>query len=59
MSTIPVLMSDAGATRMKNFDFDNGTSENIFSHPYIIYKANERLEGVKQFHFMNYLLEMA
>ena len=47
MSTIPVLMSDAGATRMKNFDFDNGTSENIFSHPYIICKANERLEGVK------------
>ena len=29
-------------TRVKNFDFDNGTSENKFSHPYIKYMVNER-----------------
>ena len=32
-------------TRAKNFDFDNNKSKNIFSHPYIYYKANERLQG--------------
>ena len=31
------------ATRVRNFDFDNGKSENIFSHPYISYMENERL----------------
>ena len=25
------------ATRVKNFDFDNDTSKDIFSHPYIYY----------------------
>ena len=35
---------------MKNFDFDNETSENIFLHPYISYIANERLQEQKQFH---------
>ena len=44
---------------MKNFDFDNDTSENIFSHPYIIYIANKRLQGEEKFHSKNYLLEMA
>ena len=34
---------DASATRVKNFDFHNNTSENIFSRPYISYMANERL----------------
>ena len=43
---------------MKNFDFDNDTSENIFSHPYISYMANERLQGEEQFNSKNYLLEM-
>ena len=43
---------------MKNFDFDNGTSKNIFSHSYIYYMASERLQGEKQFHHKNYLLEM-
>ena len=33
-------------------------SENIFSHPYISYVANERLQGEEQFHSKNYLLEM-
>ena len=52
-------INTTSATRVKNFDFDNGTSENIFSHPYIIYIANERLQGEKQFHSKNYLLEMS
>ena len=43
---------------MKNFDFDNETSENIFLHPYISYIANERLQAQKQFHSKSYLLEM-
>ena len=34
---------DASATRVENFDFHNNTNENIFSHPYISYIANERL----------------
>ena len=53
--------SDTSATRttrVKNFDFDNDTSENIFSHPCISYMANERLQEEEQFHSKNYLLEM-
>ena len=38
-------------TQVKNLDFDNRVSENIFPHPYM---AKE--EG--QFHSENYLLEM-
>ena len=44
---------------MKNFDFDNNASKNIFSHPYIYYMASERLQGEEQFHFKSYLLEMS
>ena len=51
-------MNDTSVTRVNNFDFDNDTSETIFSHPYISYIANERLQGEEQFHFKNYLLEM-
>ena len=61
-------MNDTSATRTtrvlheghewKRFDFDNDTSENIFSHPYISYIADERLQGEEQFHSKNYLLEM-
>ena len=51
--------SDTSATRVENFDFDNDTSENIFSDPYISYMANERLQGEEQFHFKNYLLKMS
>ena len=47
------------ATRVKKFDFDNDTSKNIFSHPYIYYMASERLQGEEQFHTKNYLLEMS
>ena len=46
------------ATRVKDFDFDNDTSESMFSHPYITYKTNERLQGEEQFHSENYLLRM-
>ena len=49
--------SDTNAIRMKNFDFDNDTSEKIFSHPYIYYIAGERLQTEEQFH-SKYLLEM-
>ena len=51
-------MNDTSVTRVNNFDFDNDTSEIIFSHPYISYIANKRLQGEEQFHFKNYLLEM-
>ena len=44
---------------MKNIDFDNGTSKNIISHPYIYYMASERLQGEEQIHTNNYLLEMS
>ena len=50
--------NDTRATRVKNVDFDKGTNENIFPHPYISYMANERLQGEEQFHSKNYLLEM-
>ena len=49
---------NASATRVKNFDFGNDKSGNTFSHPYIYYMTNERLQGEEQFHFKNYLLEM-
>ena len=45
-------------TRVKTFDFDNGTSENIFLHPYINYRADKRLQGEQEFHSKNYLLKM-
>ena len=53
---------DTSATRttrmphgLKNVDFDNYTSKNIFSHPYIYYMASERLQGEEQFHSKHYL----
>ena len=51
--------NDTSARRVKNFNFDNGTSKNIFPHPYIYYMANERLQEEEQFHSKNYLLEMS
>ena len=50
--------NDTSATWMSNFDSNNGSSENIISHLYISYMANERLLGEGQFHSLNYLLEM-
>ena len=39
------------ATQVKNFDFDNDTSKNMFLLSYITYMANERPQGEEQFHF--------
>ena len=50
--------NDKSETRMKNFGFDNDTSEKTFSHPYISFMGNERLQREEQFHSKNYLLEM-
>ena len=42
--------NDTSAIRVKNFVFDNETNEeNIFSHPYISYVANERLQEKNNF----------
>ena len=46
------------AALVKNVDYGNGTSKNIFSHHSISYMANERLLGVEQFCWKNHLLEM-
>ena len=50
-------MNDS-ATRLRNFDFDSNTIENMFSHSYISYMVKEILEGEEQFHSKNFLLEM-
>ena len=44
---------------MKIFDFDNDTSKNVFSYPYLYYVVSERLQGEEQFHSKNYLSEMS
>ena len=51
-------MNSTSATRANIFDFDNNTSENIFSHLYISYIGNERIQEEKQFNSKNYLLEI-
>ena len=51
--------NDTSAIQVKNFDFDNDTSKNLFSHPYIYYMASKTLQGKEQFHSKNYLLEMS
>ena len=50
--------NEKSAIRVKNFDFHNNTSENMFLHPYISYMVNERLQKKEQFHSKNYLSEM-
>lgn len=50
--------NDTSVTGVKNFDFENGTKGNIFSHPHISYVTNETLQGEEDFYFKNYLLEM-
>ena len=50
--------NDKIATRVINLGSNNDTIENIYSHPYISYMANERLQGEKEFHSKNYLLEI-
>ena len=49
-------MNSTSATRANIFDFDDNTSENIFSHLYISYIGNERIQEEKQFNSKNYLL---
>ena len=56
---VRLLHNDAITTRVKNFGFDNDTSENIFSHPYISYMANERLQREEKIHSKNYFLKMS
>ena len=50
--------NDTSVTGVKNFDFENGTKGDIFSHPHISYVTNETLQGEEDFYFKNYLLEM-
>ena len=50
--------NECDTATVKNFDFDNETSKNIFSHPYIYYMVSERLQGEEQFHSKYYRLEM-
>ena len=52
-------LKDTSATRVKNFYFDNDTSKNIFSHPYICFMTSEGSQGEEQFHSRNFLLEMS
>ena len=51
-------MNDTSATQVKNFDFDNYTSENIISHLYISYMVNDTLQSEEEIHYKKYLLEM-
>ena len=48
---------DTSATRVKNVDFDNDTSKNILSHPYIYFMGSDRLQGEEQFYSKNYFSE--
>ena len=57
-NTTLVYTNEMSATRVEDFDFDNGTSENIFPHPCISYMANKTIQGEEEFHSKNYLLEM-
>ena len=41
--------NDASATRAKKFDFDSGTSKNIFLQLYTYYMASEKPQGEEQF----------
>ena len=50
--------NDTSATRMKNFDIDNDTSESMLAHPRPYFMASKRLQGEEQFHSKNYILEM-
>ena len=44
---------DTSVRQEKSFDFDNDTRKYIFSHPYIYYIVNERLQEEQQFHSKN------
>ena len=51
--------SNAKEKQVKNVDFDNDTSKNIFSQTYIYYMASKRLLGEEQFHSKDCLLEIS
>ena len=51
--------SNANEKQVKNVDFDNGTSKNIFSQTYIYYMASKKLLGEEQFLSKDCLLEMS
>ena len=53
-----LYMSNTSATQMKNFDWDNDTTKNIFSHLYIYYIPSERIQQEERFHSKKNLLEM-
>ena len=60
-SATQVLHEQTKATRVKNFDFDNDTSEKMFSHPYISYMKNdykERNNFIRRTSFWKYLFPM-
>ena len=42
--------NNTSSTQVKNFDFNKDKCENIYSHPYMSYIANGKLQGVEQFH---------
>ena len=48
--------NDTSAKRVKNFDFDNDTSKNIFTPLYLLYGKEQ---GEEQFNSKNYLLKMS
>ena len=50
--------NDMSGTQVINFDFDNNNSKTIFPHPYNYFMVSEILQGEKQFHSKNYVLEM-
>ena len=50
---------NTSASRVKNLDFGNDMSENIFSHSYVSYMTNERLQEEKKFDSKNYVLKMS
>ena len=52
------MLHERSMTWVKTFEFDNNTSENIFSYPYIYYIASERLQREEQFNPNNYFLEI-
>ena len=51
--------SNANKKQVKNVDFDNDTSKNIFSRTYIYYMASKRLLGEEQFLSKDCILEMS
>ena len=56
-SATPVLHGLRECDTSENFDFDNDTSKNIFSHSYFYYMASEI--GEEQFYYKNYFLEIS